>query len=295
MPLRHVIGLDHVVIAVRDLDAAAAAWRGLGFTVSPRGLHSAHMGSGNYTMMLGPDYMELLGVVAPTPRNAVMRERLGHREGLDRAAFTTDDAAGGVAELAARGIAATGPVAFGRPVTRPDGTATEARFDTFEWPEDARPGGLGLFACRHFTREAVWLPELRVHANGASRILRLEVLAADPAAAASELARLTDRAPEREPDGAHRVPTGAGRADIVFLDRAALAARHPGVAPDALPPDGPAALVLGTTDAAAAARAFGTAPGAPILAPPSRATGVLLRLLPDDAREGGGRDGEGRA
>lgn len=279
MALRHVIGLDHVVIAVRDLDAAADAWRALGFTVSPRGLHSAHMGSGNYTMMLGPDYMELLGVVAPTEHNAPMRAFLERRQGLDRAAFTTDDAAGGVAELTARGIAAIGPIAFGRPVTRPDGGTTEARFNVFQWPADARPGGLGIFACQHLTREAVWLPELQSHPNGASRILRLEILAADPATAAAELAHFTDHTPERDPDGAHRVPTGPGRADIVFLDRATLAARHPGAATDGIT-DGPAALILETTDATGAARAFGTAPGAPIIAPPSRATGVLLRLIP---------------
>jgi hypothetical protein len=35
MALRHVIGLDHVVVAVRDLGAAAAAWKVLGFTISP--------------------------------------------------------------------------------------------------------------------------------------------------------------------------------------------------------------------------------------------------------------------
>ena len=46
--LNQVIGLDHVVVVAHDLDAAAAGWRDLGFTVSPRGTHSAHMGTGNY-------------------------------------------------------------------------------------------------------------------------------------------------------------------------------------------------------------------------------------------------------
>ena len=76
MGLRHVIGLDHVVVSVRDLDAAAKAWRALGFTVSPRGTHSPHMGSANYTIMFGEDYMELLGVLTPTEHNAAMREWL---------------------------------------------------------------------------------------------------------------------------------------------------------------------------------------------------------------------------
>ena len=66
MPAGTILGLDHAVVTVRDLDGAAEAWRRLGFTVSPRGTHSAHLGTGNYTIMLDPDYIELLGVLTPT-------------------------------------------------------------------------------------------------------------------------------------------------------------------------------------------------------------------------------------
>jgi hypothetical protein len=280
MALRNVIGLDHVVIAVRDLDAAAKRWEALGFTMSPRGTHSAHMGSGNYTMMLGDDYMELLGVLVPTDHNAGLRAFLEGREGLDRAAFTATDAAAGAEEVRARGLAATGPVAFGRPVPLPGGGEAEARFNVFQWPRDQRPAGLGIFACQHLTRENVWIPELQSHANGATRIVRIEVLAKDPAAAATHLGKLIDRAAERDADGAYRVPSGSTRGDFIFLDRATLAARHPGVPLDGLPEEGAAALVLGTKDMAAAAKALGTAAGATVAASPSRATGLLLRFVP---------------
>ena len=280
MALRHVIGLDHVVVAVRDLDAAAAAWGRLGFTVSPRGTHSAHMGSGNYTIMLGPDYIELLGVLTPTPHNAPMRAFLEGREGLERAAFTTDDAAAGAEELRARGIAATGPIHFGRPVTRPDGQPAEARFNVFQWPAEERPGGLRIFACEHLTRENVWIPELQSHANAVSSILRLEVLTHDPAHAAMHMARLLDRDVVPEADGAHRVPTGTGRADLVFLDRAMLRQRHQDVSLDGLPAEGAAALVLGTADPAATARALSVGPGAPLAVPASAANGIMLLFLP---------------
>ena len=75
------------------------------------------------------------------------------------------------------------------------------------------------------------------------RILRREVLTADPAKAAAQAGHLLDRPVEAEADGAHRVPTGAGRADLVFLEQATLAARHPGVPLDGLPREGAAALV----------------------------------------------------
>jgi hypothetical protein len=281
MALRHVIGVDHVVIAVRDLDAAAAAWGALGFTVSPRGTHSPHMGSGNYTMMLGEDYMELLGVLVPTDHNAGLRAFLEKREGLDRTAFTATDADAGAEELRARGLEPVGPVAFGRPVPLPGGGEAEARFRVFQWPRQERPAGLGIFACQHLTRENVWIPELQRHANGASRLVRIEVLARDPAASAAHMAKLIDRAVEKEPDGAFRVPSGSTRADFVFLSRAQLAARHPGVALDGLPEEGGAALVIGTKDLAAAARAVGAPSGGTVAVPPTRATGVLLHFVAD--------------
>ena len=276
MALQHVVGLDHVVVSVRDLDAAAAAWRGLGFTVSPRGTHSPHMGSANYTIMFGEDYMELLGVLTPTEHNAPMREWLMTQEGIERAAFTALDAAAGVAELQARGIAALGPIAFGRPVELPDGSLAEARFNVLRWPVGLRPGGLRIFACQHLTRENVWVPVLQQHANGAACILRLEMLTAAPAVAAAEMAALLDQSPRADADGAWVVPTGPGRADLVFLDRATLAARHPGVSLDGLPEEGAAALVLGTRDLVGAARALGVSAGGVVA---SRATGVLLRFL----------------
>lgn len=278
MGLQNVIGLDHVVVAVRDLDAAAAAWRELGFTISPRGTHSPHMGSGNYTIMFGEDYLELLGVLSPTEHNAPMREWLEEREGLERAAFTATDAAAGVAELQARGIAALGPVAFGRPVEMPDGSTSEARFNVMRWPVGLRPGGLRIFACQHLTRGTVWIPELQSHANGAQRILRLEMLCADPADAAARMGALIDQAATPEPDGAVKVATGPGRADLVFLNKAILAARHPGIPLDGLPAEGAAALTLATTDLPAAARILGVPAGGSVGVPASRATGVLLRF-----------------
>ena len=113
MALKNVIGIDHAVVMVRDLDKAAENWKRLGFTVSPRGTHSAKMGSGNYTIMLDPDYMELLGVLVETEHNAPTRAFLGKRgEGIERIAFTAVDSAAGAEEIRARGYAARRPDRF---------------------------------------------------------------------------------------------------------------------------------------------------------------------------------------
>src|SRR3974390_354805 len=100
MALGNVTGIDPAVVMVKDLDRAAENYRQLGFTVSPRGTHSAHMGTGNYTIMFDPDYMELLGVLAPTEHNAPARAFLERRgEGIERIALTAVDSAAGADEI----------------------------------------------------------------------------------------------------------------------------------------------------------------------------------------------------
>lgn len=280
MPMSDIIGLDHVVVVVRDLAAAARQWQRLGFTVSDRGTHSAHMGTGNHTIMLGEDYLELLGVLTPTERNAPTRTLLEHREGIERAALTTSDAHAGVASLQARGIAATGPIDFSRPVDLPDGRKTDAVFQTYLWPSDARPGGLRIFACQHFTRDAVWLPHLQQQANTAERIIRVEMLADDPKVAAEHMAALTDRSATRLNDGAWRVETGGRRGVFEFLDRATLTARHPGVALGGLTAPSAVAIVLGVRDLDVAKRAVASIgaieQSGRVTVPPTAANGVVL-------------------
>jgi len=245
--LTTILGIDHAMIVVRDLDAAAADWADAGFTLSPRGLHSEAMGSANYTIMFGEDYVELLGVVAPTPRNEGVRNFLAAREGYARTAFTTTDATAGVAALRVRGVDPVGPMDFARPVPLPGGEMTEARFSVFQWPETVAPGAMRIFACQHHTRDAVWIDALQHHANGVSAIRRALVATPDPATAAAEMAGLIESVVET--DGAlHLVPTGPGRADFAFATRADLAAAYR-LDAATLPETGGAGLVLGATEA----------------------------------------------
>src|SRR5258705_5174831 len=141
--LKNIIGMDHAVVVVRDLDKSAENWKRLGFTVSPRGTHSAKMGSGNCTIMLDPDYMELLGVLVETEHNAPTRAFLAQRgEGIERVAFTAVDSAAGAEEIRARGFEPVGPTDFERPVTMPDGSLSAAKFSVFQWPIAEVPGRL---------------------------------------------------------------------------------------------------------------------------------------------------------
>ena len=281
MALKNVIGIDHAVVMVQDLDKAAENWKRLGFTVSPRGTHSAHMGSGNYTIMLDPDYIELLGVLSPTEHNAPARAFLEKREGIERVAFTAVDSAAGAEEIRARGYAPIGPTDFERPVTMPDGSLSSAKFRTFQWPVAEAPGGMRIFACQHKTRETVWIPELMKHANGAKRLNQVLLVAPEPAKEAAHLSRMIDRDARTEADGAVAVPSGPGRADFVFLMRDQLARRYPSVPLAGLPERGCAGLVI-AADLMAAERALGSAgirSGETICVPPAGGNGTLLAFV----------------
>ena len=279
MALKNVVGIDHAVVMVKELDRAAENWKRLGFTVSPRGTHSTHMGSGNYTIMFDPDYMELLGVLTSTEHNAPARAYLAkHGDGIERVAFTAVDSAAGAEEIRARGYTPIGPTDFERPVTMPDGTPLAAKFRTFQWPAAEAPGGVRIFACQHKTRETVWIPELMKHANGAKRLRQVLIATQDAAKDAAHLSRMIDREARNEPDGAVAVPSGADRADFVFLTRDQLAKRYPGVALAGLPERGGAGLVIAAdlTQAEKALGSSGIRSGGAICVLPAAANGTLL-------------------
>jgi hypothetical protein len=280
--LKNVVGIDHAVVMVKELDKAAENWKRLGFTISPRGTHSAHMGSGNYTIMFDPDYMELLGVLTETEHNAPARAFLAkHGDGIERVAFTAVDSAAGAEEIRARGYAPIGPTDFERPVTMPDGKVSAAKFRTFQWPTAEAPGGVRIFACQHKTRETVWIPELMKHANGAKRLRQVLIATPDAAKDAAHLARMIDREARNELDGAVAVPSGSDRADFIFLTRDQLAKRYPEVSLAGLQERGGAGLVI-AADLAATEKALGSAAirsGDAICVPPAAANGTLLAFV----------------
>ena len=123
-----LLGIDHLVIAVRDPDAAASVLEAtLGLAVTGGGRHEGR-GTFNRLVFLGDTYLELIGVddvhlVGTAETNAVGRAALDllddGREGLATLALATDDAAAEVARLRASGSAIGDPVPGSR--ARPDG------------------------------------------------------------------------------------------------------------------------------------------------------------------------------
>ena len=58
--------IDHVVLAVRDLDRTAQTYEKLGFTLTPRASHEDRMGTSNRVAQFGGrNFIELLEVDRP--------------------------------------------------------------------------------------------------------------------------------------------------------------------------------------------------------------------------------------
>ncbi len=171
--------LDHVVLDVHTgMDEAAALYRGLGFTLTPRGRHT--LGSINHLAMFATDYLELLGWPTGESSRPELRD---FPLGLNGLVFKTEDADATYAHLQSVGLAATPPRAFSRPVEL-DGQTRDAKFRTVHLaPGEARVGR--IYFCEHATPELVWRPEWQHHANGATAIHSLAIAARDPAAVAA--------------------------------------------------------------------------------------------------------------
>ena len=287
MPIPHPVrGIDHVFLLVHDLEASRDTYARLGFTLSPRGLHSAHKGAANHTIMFPDDYLELLGLIAETEGNAARRALLARSgEGLHAVACRTADAAGAGAALAERGIGTETMVSFSRPVPLPDGSEVMASFNTLAFDPAEVPLGT-CFMCQHLTPGAVWVPPLLEHPNTANGLNRILARAEAPEAAARGYARLFAAGQVRAVDDGWEVRTGAASAAMTFLAPSALLARYPDLDLDRTPEGAFAALQVRVRDPGRA-RAVLKDAGIPVrptpdgLAVPARAAcGTVLEFVP---------------
>jgi Glyoxalase-like domain len=163
------LAIDHAVIAVRDLGAAAANFTALGFTLTPRGVHS--IGSQNHCIMFGSTYIELLAAPRPHPWLQYYREFLERGEGLAALALVTHDAESAYRALAQEGVRARAPMDLSRPVVD-----AIARFRIVQ----LETGGFSFFLCQHITPELVWRNEWQRHANGAAELTAVALPIAPP-------------------------------------------------------------------------------------------------------------------
>ena len=219
---KHLTGLDHVVLRVADLDRAADDFARMGFTLSPRGVHT--LGTENRCLMFGFDYLELLWV-PPDVIAPFYAEVPSDDERMTAIAVKTTDAADLHAAWTRAGLAPTPALEFSRPVDVGDGNTEDARFRTMALPAERTPGGR-VFACQHLTPGLVWRRGLSRHKNQVTGINKVVIAAEDPATAALEWARVFDIARHPIPGG---IAINTGAAPIVILRPDAIDRQMPGL------------------------------------------------------------------
>jgi catechol 2,3-dioxygenase-like lactoylglutathione lyase family enzyme len=184
--------LDHVIIGVKDLAAAARTYERLGFRLTPRGLHEGK-GTGNHCIMFANAYIELLGIVDQTEADRSM-SRLSklvseRGEGGIGLAYGGNDADEIARKLRQAGIDAEEPNDLARPLDL-DGERHMVRFRNVMLP-NSQPPGLIQFVCTHLTPELTRARhEWEFHVNGVVGLSGVWTLVDDIAPVAASWERL---------------------------------------------------------------------------------------------------------
>jgi hypothetical protein len=180
-------GLDHIVHAVRDLDAAAEFYARAGFTVGTRNRHP--FGTHNRIVQLSNCYIEIVEVAEPekiAPHaarsfsfGAFNRDFLAYREGFSMLLLNSRDAASDARRFEAAGIGGFDVFDFAREGRRPDGSIVKLAFSLAYAADPASPG-MRFAACQHHFPENFWNPSFQLHANGSRIVEGVTMVARDP-------------------------------------------------------------------------------------------------------------------
>ena len=180
-------GLDHIVHAVRDLDAAAEFYRRAGFTVGARNRHE--WGTHNYIVQFPGVFVELIAVGEPElirvgapgtfSFGAFTRDFLAREQGLAMLVLEGKGAADDAAAFRSAGIGDFKVFNFERAAKRPDGSPVKVAF-SLAFAADPKAQDIGYFTCQQHHPENFWNPAFQKHPNGAAGISGIVMVSENP-------------------------------------------------------------------------------------------------------------------
>jgi glyoxalase-like protein len=173
---------------VHDLDAAAARYAQLGFTVGARNRHP--WGTHNRIVQCPGVFIELLTVGEPElipppgPRmfsfGAFTRDALARGEGLSMLALEGKGAAADAQAFRAAGIGDFEVFDFAREAKRPDGTTVNLAF-SLVFAADSKAPETAYFTSQNHYPENFWNPAFQAHPNSVITIAGVVLVAENPA------------------------------------------------------------------------------------------------------------------
>ncbi len=178
------LSIDHVLIAVRSLDAAKDTFEKLGFKVTPEGRHPGR-GTGNRLVVFGEEYLELISVHDPDGNlfRPNLPKFLDDREGLFIFSMGTGDIRESVRRVRRVGMRIADPVKGSRQAS--DGT-TAYSWTQAELAPRELPGSQTFFIQHDHTIAERYTepPDPTNHPNGALGISSLSLAVKDADGAA---------------------------------------------------------------------------------------------------------------
>jgi catechol 2,3-dioxygenase-like lactoylglutathione lyase family enzyme len=236
------VKLDHIGVAIKDLERGRQAYERLGFRLTPLSVHRGSptpgapvvpFGSGNHCAMFHEGYLEIVGLIDPAIFSNI-KPMVARYEGAHIVAFGIESADGTHRELAGRGI----PIEPARQLERDAAYGPQNNelrraafrnmyFDQAEYPE-AR-----LLYIEHLTRDVLWQPHLLDHPNGVVALHDIFLCVSNVNAAADKYAALFGRPAEQVTPGEWRITLAHGRVWVVTPE--AWARRSQGAAAPAVP------------------------------------------------------------
>jgi catechol 2,3-dioxygenase-like lactoylglutathione lyase family enzyme len=234
-------GIDHLVLAVRDLAKARALYEALGFTLTPRALHP--WGTANHLAQMQGCFLEILGVAEPDRIAAAApggfgfgaynRDFLARRDGMSMLVLTTADAAADEAAFRRAGLATFPTFHFDRDATLPDGSVARVAFTLAFVADPGLPEAV-FFTCQQHAPQHFWKPQFQRHDNGAQRIAEVVLRAEAPRDLAGFLAKVCGTRRIAACAGGIRVPLRGGALTVLTPD--GCERRFPGMRAAAMPP-----------------------------------------------------------
>lgn len=215
--------IDHIVVAVRDLDEAGDFYCRLGFQVGTRNQHP--WGTENRLIQFGSSFVELITVgvhanlIAPHDRRrfsfgAFIRDYLQQREGLAMLVLSSYNAQSDAALFAESGIGDFETFSFERNGVRPDGAKTRVAF-SLAFARDSNAPDVGFFVCQQHLPENFWDSRFQRHTNRASNITTVALTTAAPERHLAFFTAFSGAEKQYSPSGKYTFALNGGRIELL--------------------------------------------------------------------------------